>query len=286
MSGKPAHERLLQMNDWLKKLQNWASPPPIPSAAAVGAVVEGAASGLADVPGNRFYAIGDLHGCLGLLDKMQAAILQDLADKPLVHQAARAWLVYVGDYCDRGPDSAGVLSRLLAPPAGLPPATMLKGNHEDILLAFVYDPEVLVAWRRLGGLQTLDSYGVDRRLAEQGRDLTEARDALMARMPPAHLELLQGLPISWRHGPWFFCHAGVRPGVLLESQGERDLLWIRHEFLDSTADHGARVVHGHTPAEYVEVRPNRINVDTGAYATGRLSCAVLEGDAVRVLMVR
>lgn len=270
------------MASWVEKLHKWTQTSKV-GASKAGVPAE-ATDGLDDpsFATGRIYAIGDLHGCLTLLDRMHAAIRQDLATKP----PASARIVYVGDYCDRGPDTAGVLGRLAQPPDDLPPATLLKGNHEDILLAFLDEPEVLRSWRQLGGLQTLSSYGIDRRLAEHGRDLREARDALIAAMPQAHVALLRSLPTSLLLPPFFFCHAGVRPGIAIDAQDERDLLWIRAEFLNSSADHGARVVHGHTPAEHVEVLTNRINVDTGAYATGRLSCAVLDGAAVRIIEAR
>lgn len=229
--------------------------------------------------GVRIYAIGDIHGCLDLLSTMHEHIIEDLALRPV----ARPEIVYVGDYCDRGPDTAGVVARLLAPSGNLPPATHLKGNHEDIWLAFLDDPEVMVNWYRLGGLDTLSSYGVATDQIDRGPALAIARDALLAAMPPAHLRWLRTLPIDYRNGPYFFCHAGVRPGVPLDQQTERDLLWIRYEFLGSDADHGARIVHGHTPSAVPEVLPNRINVDTGAYARGVLTCAVLERDTVRFL---
>ena len=232
--------------------------------------------------GVRLYAVGDIHGRLDLLETMHADIIDDLALNPI----AAPEIIYVGDYCDRGPSTSGVIARLLAPPAGLPAAIHLKGNHEDIWLSFLEDPGVMDNWVHLGGLATLESYGVPTSAIDHGRGAEAARDALIEAMPPAHLEFLRGLPTRHQRAPYFFCHAGVKPGVPLDAQKDRDLIWIRREFLDSTRDHGARVVHGHTPCDAPEILANRINVDTGAYATGRLTCAVLEGDGVRILTAR
>ncbi len=228
--------------------------------------------------GQRVYAIGDIHGRADLLDRIHRLIEADMEGA-----RAEARIVYLGDYVDRGPDSAGVLERLTGRgPRGLP-RLALKGNHEDMLLRFLADASSGAAWRQLGGLATLMSYRVDVSavLAKDGfaglsRDLGE-------KIPPHHLEMLRGLGTHAAVGDYFFCHAGVRPGAPLERQRERDLLWIRDEFLSSTADFGKVVVHGHSPADAPEIRSNRIGIDTGAYATGRLTCLVLEGAERRFL---
>jgi serine/threonine protein phosphatase 1 len=116
-----------------------------------------------------------------------------------------------------------------------------------------------------------------------GKDYAQAAAGLRAALPPSHLAFLASLRTSVTVGKYFLCHAGIRPGIPLERQAEQDLLWIRDEFLSSSADFGKIVVHGHTPAESPEVLPNRINVDTGAFMTGRLTCAVLERESVRFL---
>lgn len=238
-----------------------------------------AAASMAVPPGQRVYAIGDIHGCAPLLDRMHSLIRDDLARNP----AAEPGIVYLGDYCDRGPDSRGVYERLIAPAADLPPAIPLKGNHEEMFQQFIRSPDMFPVWRDLGGLETLASYGVDPKLLLMKRDFTAARDALLSRMPEPHRKLLDGLATSFQWGPYYFCHAGVRPGVPLARQAPADLLWIRHEFLNSRADHGRRVIHGHTPCDEPEVLPNRINIDTGAYATGRLTAVVLDESGVRWL---
>jgi serine/threonine protein phosphatase 1 len=226
----------------------------------------------------RLYVIGDIHGRSDLLDRLTAEIVRDLDAYPTVS----ALTVTLGDYVDRGSDSRGVLDRLVRNP--FPTALVsLKGNHEWLMAAFLEDPAVAGHWRRLGGLETLHSYGVSAATLMMGQDYAQAAAALRAAVPASHLAFLASLRTSMTVGKYFLCHAGVRPGVPLDRQAERDLLWIRDEFLSSRANFGKVVVHGHTPAESPEVLPNRINIDTGAFMTGRMTCAVLEQERVRFL---
>lgn len=227
----------------------------------------------------RLYAIGDIHGRLDLLERAIKAIERDVAE-----HGSDAVTVTLGDYVDRGPASRGVIERLAANPFPTP-YIALKGNHEALLDAFLADPTVGLQWRRLGGLETLHSYGVPVSGVMVGRDLDQAAEALRAALPTAHTGFLQSLRTSLSHGRYFLCHAGVRPGVPLERQDENDLLWIREEFLRSNMDFGKIVVHGHTPIEQPEVLPNRINIDTGAFATGRLTCVALDQAGHRFLKV-
>jgi serine/threonine protein phosphatase 1 len=229
---------------------------------------------------NRLYVIGDIHGRADLLDRMVAAIGRDLAARPIEN----CLTVTLGDYIDRGPDSRGVLERLTRNPFPTE-FVALKGNHEDLLAMFLRDPSTGEHWRRIGGLETLHSYGIDVGPLMRGRDYGRAAQAFLAAVPPQHLAFLASLRLTLTVGRYFLCHAGVRPGVPLERQSEEDLLWIRDEFLDSRADFGKRVVHGHTPTLEPELLPNRINVDTGAFMTGLLTCAVIEQDDVRFLSV-
>jgi serine/threonine protein phosphatase 1 len=163
------------------------------------------------------------------------------------------------------------------------PMFTLAGNHEDLFMAFLEDEEVLEAWRDLGGLETLHSYGLDVGSAMARHDFGEIRAALASRLPERHRYFLQALSVSTTIGDYFFCHAGVRPGVPLDRQDRDDLLNIRDPFLSSNAEHGKLVVHGHTPSVQPQVCPNRIGIDTAAYATGRLTCLVLEKDERRFL---
>jgi serine/threonine protein phosphatase 1 len=226
----------------------------------------------------RVYVVGDIHGRTDLLDRMVALISRDLEANPI----SDSLTVTLGDYIDRGPDSRGVIDRLVRNP--FPTRFVaLKGNHEALLEAFLSNPSVAEHWRHLGGLETIHSYRVPAGELMIGMNHENAAEGLRAAVPEAHLKFLASLQTSITVGKYFLCHAGVRPGVPLERQSIEDLLWIRDEFLSSTADFGKIVVHGHTPTERPEILPNRINVDTGAYATGRLTCVVLESSEPRFL---
>ncbi len=243
---------------------------------------------LADVVGHqlqrlapkRVYAIGDIHGRADLLDRLIGTISQDLADRPI----RDALTITLGDYVDRGPSSRAVIERLASNPFPTD-FVALKGNHEALLEGFLRDPSIIERWRHVGGLETLRSYGVDVAPVMRGRNYEAAATAFQAFLPPTHVAFFASLRPCLALDQYFFCHAGVRPGIELAGQREDDLLWIRDEFLDSWTDFGKVIVHGHTPTEEPECRPNRINVDTGAFMTGRLTCAVLEGDELRFLSV-
>ena len=220
----------------------------------------------------RVYAVGDIHGRLDLLDTLHDLIVQDSASAP----SARL-IVYVGDYIDRGPDSKGVIDRLLAPTLDGFQTRHLRGNHDQSLLDFLDDPTHYRQWKDYGARDTLRSYGVAPPRFDNEEALGVARDELAEALPSSHREFLEGLKLSLEIGDYFFVHAGVRPGLPLAKQSPDDLMWIREDFLTSKSDFGKVVVHGHTPTHEPQRRPNRIGIDTGAYATGRLTCAVLEG---------
>lgn len=227
----------------------------------------------------HIYAIGDIHRRLDLLEEMQEKIATDainVGNQQIVQ-------IFVGDYVDRGPNSKGVVDWLIEPPPGGWQRICLKGNHEAHVLKFLKTPEIIRNWQRYGGLENLQSYGVD--LISLQRD--DAPDILMKdfreKLPPAHFEFFSNLPLSVEFGDYFFTHAGVRPGLPLNLQKEEDLTWIRDEFLSSQLDFGKVVVHGHTPRDRPEVLPNRINIDTRAYDTGILTCLVLNEDEQRFL---
>jgi len=226
-------------------------------------------------PGTRIYAIGDIHGRLDLLLRLQALIAAD-ANRSKVE---RRVLIYIGDYIDRGPNSAGVLDLLLDEPLPGFEIVHLLGNHEDTLLQFPDDVSVGPSWLTYGGVQTLASYFIEAVPGSwrDGRELLRLQEEVRRRVPHRHLEFLRGLPLMHLEGGYLFVHAGVRPGVAFEQQDRDDLLWIRDEFLDSGEDHGKIVVHGHTISERPESHANRIGIDTGAFHTGRLTCVVLDG---------
>ncbi len=231
-------------------------------------------NGYAPPAGTRVYAIGDIHGRCDLLAEMQALITADLAGR----RPERAVVVCLGDYIDRGPSSREVIDRLIDAPIAGAESVHLRGNHEAFLLRFLDEPEVGHDWLPNGGETTLCSYGVALpAIVDSARALTRICDAMRAAIPPRHRAFLEGLPVYHVEGGYVFAHAGIRPGRALTDQETHDLLWIRGEFLDSRADHGFCVVHGHTIVRRPEIRANRIGIDTGAFFTGSLTCVVLEG---------
>jgi len=233
--------------------------------------------------GHLVYAVGDVHGRLDLLNRMLALILADAEGR----DADRRAIVFLGDYVDRGPQSRGVIDRLLAgPPAGFE-QVCLMGNHESWLLDFLVDCRAGAGWIANGGGATLDSYGtqIPRGLGFSlgtGR-LESTRLAFLQSLPEAHRAFLKNLEFMWRSGDYAFVHAGVRPGRALDDQDPQDLLWIRRDFLESEDNFGAFVVHGHTIVDAPEERANRIGLDTGAFATGRLTCLALQDTERRFL---
>lgn len=225
--------------------------------------------------GIRVYAFGDIHGRSDLLKKMFTVIDADMERNP----ASRSIEVFLGDYIDRGPDSAHVLDLLLD--RSLYRETIfLKGNHEAYFMEVLRDPSKLEDWRQFGGLQTLMSYGIQPSINPDASEQTDLIRSLNEVMPKDHLTLLENLRPSFVCGDFFFVHAGVRPGIPLSEQREADLLWIRNEFLDSNEDFGKFIVHGHTPVREPDLRPNRINIDTGAYATGNLTLLTIQGSSM------
>jgi serine/threonine protein phosphatase 1 len=221
--------------------------------------------------GRRVYAIGDIHGCHEQLVRLLGRISNEMAKS-----RGRIDLVFLGDYIDRGPQSREVIATLIDLPANLH-GHFIRGNHEQALLDFLDRPITYREWARFGAEATLLSYGVAPPQSSEIANLTAVRDRLARAMPPAHLRFLRSLRPSVAIGDYLFVHAGIRPGVPLSRQTDHDLMWIRDEFLNSDADHGKVVVHGHTPFAEPVNRDNRISVDTGAYMTGKLTALVLEG---------
>jgi serine/threonine protein phosphatase 1 len=228
--------------------------------------------------GVRVYAIGDIHGRVDLLKETFARIDADREAFP----AEKTLHVFLGDYVDRGPHSREVLDALIAR-GRRHPAEFLMGNHESYFLDFMRDPEILDTWRLYGGLNTLLSYGLTPSIIPDRQESVALASGLREKIPKSHLRLLSVLKPSFTCGDYFFVHAGVRPGVPLSHQREEDLLWIRDEFLLHEEAYGKVVVHGHTPVVEPDIRSNRINIDTGAYATGRLTCLVLDDEERRFI---
>jgi serine/threonine protein phosphatase 1 len=232
--------------------------------------------------GLRVYAIGDIHGRLDLLDRLMAKIVSDS-----VPNAVRQKLVFLGDYVDRGLQSRQVIDRLIQLQKTSTEVTIfLMGNHEQVMrdLLLEQDESLLLDWLRFGGRETLLSYGIDpMRFA---RDPVALLDLFSETIPQDHIEFLKFLQSSASFGDYYFCHAGVRPGISLQQQSENDLYWIRNEFIGHTGPFEKIIVHGHTITDQPEILPNRINIDTGAYATGRLTALRLEGSQRIILQTR
>lgn len=221
--------------------------------------------------GQRAYAIGDIHGRLDLLIALQAAILADDRGR----SRAATTVVLLGDLVDRGPDSSGVLA-FARQWRATDDVRLILGNHEEMFLASLEDPETFRHFIRFGGRETVLSYAVD---AEQFDEapLEQAHAIMRAAVPASDLAFLDEFGDYVVIGDYLFVHAGVRPGTPLDEQRPADLRWIREPFLASRADHGHCVVHGHTITAEPELRHNRIGIDTGAYMSGRLTALGLEG---------
>jgi serine/threonine protein phosphatase 1 len=223
------------------------------------------------------YAVGDIHGRDDLLADVHAAIDDDAFDIQDMQVE-----VYLGDYVDRGDNSAAVLDRLIER-AALRNSIFLRGNHEAIFQSFLERQLSIDEWRQFGGIETCISYGCDPALLRPGVSSSEAAELLMPRVPAQHLAFLATLQDSFVIGDYFFVHAGVRPGLPLGAQSPKDLHWIREGFLDYAGSFGKIIVHGHSPVKSPEFRVNRINIDTGAFATNRLTCLKLDEYGVGIL---
>lgn len=226
----------------------------------------------ASVPqGQRVYAIGDIHGRCDLFEMLLAQIDADCANRG----EADTWLVLLGDLVDRGPDSRRVVERAIdLKRTGK--VRILAGNHEEMLLGSMTNEETLRHFLRHGGKETLFSYGLP--IEDYTRStLSQLHDRLPDLIPRGHLDFFEEMENRIVFGDYLFVHAGIRPGVPLEAQILPDLRWIRREFLDHPDPHSHVVIHGHTIADEPVVRSNRIGIDTGAFASGRLTAIGLEG---------
>jgi serine/threonine protein phosphatase 1 len=222
----------------------------------------------------RAYAIGDVHGRLDLLD--------DLLDRIEVDDRSRApakvTIVFLGDLVDRGPQSAQVVERLRRYRPAFAKTLFLMGNHEEVLLRIVGGETGIVGdWLKFGGAECVRSYGIDP-ADLQFRSPSDVPRVLRQAIPKEHLKFLASFVDTASFGNYLFVHAGIRPGVSLPHQLPQDLRWIRQPFLEDETEHGRIVVHGHTITESVDVRANRIGLDTGAYRTGVLTALGLEAD--------
>ncbi|PYB73402.1 metallophosphoesterase family protein [Rhizobium wuzhouense] len=234
-------------------------------------------------PGNysTIYAVGDVHGCLEPLLALEETIRDDASLRE-----GRKLIVMLGDYVDRGPQSAAVLYHLNAtPPAGFD-RICLRGNHDDAFLDYLEGDPAGDWFLDHGAENTLRSYGVD--LEAHGAFTASnfaLRQAVRAAVPPAHVEFLQSMPVLVTVGPEVFVHAGIRPGRPLDEQVDDDLLWIRRSFIDLGPGLPVRVFHGHTPMREAFVGPGRVSLDTHCYKSGRLTAARLAKGEVEILSV-
>lgn len=223
-------------------------------------------------PGTRYYAIGDIHGRLDLLDTLLPQIERDNAART----PADSTLIFLGDLIDRGPESAGVVERACTIAANTPGVRFLMGNHEEVFLkALDGDVQAMRFFCRIGGRETILSYGMTEAdyLKADYEDLVAAMQHCV---PESHRRFIESFEDMIIAGDYVFVHAGVRPGVPLADQRPSDLRWIREKFTESRATHDHIVVHGHTIMPEAELLPNRIGIDTGAHASGKLTCLGLE----------
>lgn len=224
-------------------------------------------------PGQRIYAIGDIHGRADLLEQLIAMIEADDAARG----DAEILLIFLGDLIDRGPDSAGVVERVGQLLSAGDQVRLIKGNHEEVFAAAATGcSKSTRLLMKIGGYETLESYGISRAEADEGT-MQDLADLLKQRIPQAHLAILNRGEDMVRSGDYVFVHAGIRPGVILDQQKPSDLRWIRGPFLDTRRRDPFVVVHGHTPTEAVEFLPDRIGIDTGACYSGKLTALGLEG---------
>ena len=224
-------------------------------------------------PGYRVYAVGDVHGRLDLLDDALSRIEADIDSRA----RAQNIIVFLGDLIDRGPSSAQVIERVRTYRRPAVRTVFLSGNHEEVLLRLLRgESRFLRDWLSFGGAQCARSYGISS-TALKRMDPGQAVEVLRQKIPGHDQAFLKSFVDTFRIGSYLFVHAGVRPGVPLSDQTQADLRWIRRPFLENDDDHGFVVVHGHTIAEQVDVRANRIGLDTGAYRSGVLTAMGLEG---------
>ena len=223
--------------------------------------------------GQRIYAIGDIHGRLDLFDRLLDLVHTDDARRERVDTQ----IILLGDLVDRGPDSRGVVERAMQLRDGPLDTRFLMGNHEEVFVRAVGgDLRALRMLLRIGGRETMMSYGIS---AQEYRslDFEDLSALLKQKVPQDHLDFLDGFEDLIEAGDYLFVHAGIRPGVELAEQSSSDMRWIRQEFLGHRESHAKLVVHGHSITDDVDIRPNRIGIDTGAFATGRLTAIGLEG---------
>lgn len=224
-------------------------------------------------PGQRVYAVGDIHGRLDLFEGLIAAIERDNAGR----SEAISDVILLGDLIDRGPSSAGVIDRARRWSQERR-VGIIKGNHEEMMLVSARKLDALRSFLRYGGRETIISYGVDPDFVMEA-SLEDLQQAMLDAIPQQDFDFVDSFEKMVRIGDYLFVHAGVRPDTPLDRQLGHDCRWIREPFLTHDGDFGAVVVHGHTITEQPEIRANRIGIDTGAYVNGTLTAIGLEGES-------
>jgi serine/threonine protein phosphatase 1 len=219
-------------------------------------------------PVSAIYAVGDVHGRLDLLVAAERRIVADAAGYP-----GPKMIVMLGDYVDRGPASCGVIDHLLGPvPASGFDRLCLCGNHDQAFFDFLESPRLNLRWLEYGGDATLQSYGIDaRHILQHGGGIKVLEQVVADTVPLSHRRMLEELAVLFSVGPYVFVHAGVVPGTDIDDQEDSDFMWIREPFLSQGPRNRFTVVHAHTPSPEPVFGPGRIGIDTGAYATGKLT---------------
>ena len=224
---------------------------------------------------SQIFVVGDIHGCHTLLKQIHKKILDKLDNA-----RGNKLLIYLGDYIDRGPKIKETIQALLDFQPDNFQQVFLLGNHEQMMLDFINKvPDSLYLWVLNGGDETLNSYGIKgaASLYDETKSNETVRNELVNSIPEKHLQFFNNLSLSYQWGGYFFVHAGIDPDVPLDKQDKNTLIWQRgREFLFNTISFEKVIVHGHTPQPEIEDLTNRINLDTGAFYTGTLSCLIIE----------
>lgn len=271
--------RVLQREDDVRTLEEKRSVPPVLQR------ITQAPEGLC------LYAVGDIHGRMDLLLRLVEQIDADAAQLP---EGVKPQIIFLGDYIDRGLQSRDVIEYFTSGALDRYDPVFLLGNHEEALLRFLQEVNFGTQWTRFGGGETLYSYGFappnSRASLHSHEEMAKVRDAwnrlwtdFRAKLPETHLAFFQSLKPYHVAGDYLFVHAGLRPGLSLPQQSQRDMLWIREEFLEDAMPFDHLIVHGHTPEDAIYRDDRRIGLDTGAFLTGKLSAARLLGTDVAFL---
>jgi len=230
---------------------------------------------------SRAFAIGDIHGCKELVQKIHNKIIEVSKDVE-----GQKLLIYLGDYIDRGPDIKGAIQTLIDFQPDNFTKVFLLGNHEQMLLDFMAGKRnSLYIWLGNGGLETLESYGSDvNSYIDHSMELKDEeliRKQFTRLLPFSHKNFFNQLMLNYEWGDYFFVHAGINPDLPLDKQEKETMLWTREKsFFKATMTYNKIIVHGHTPVEKIEKFPCRINLDTGAFYSGKLSCFINHSNKV------